>query len=319
MTDSLRTRFHGTFLGLAIGDALGWPVEFLSLQQIRQLYGPHGITDLVGDQTFLIGTFTDDTQMTIALAEGLLAAPPDDGDAQMAAVAKRFVAWSTSPENNRAPGNTCMAACRNLSDGADWRSSGVPRSKGCGTAMRSAPVGLLYHRDFETMTARAVDSSNMTHGHPCALAGGLATAAAVSLALDGTPPIDLVTRVAELCEPLSGEAAGAIRKVLDVLDLPADEAMKALGEGWVAEEAVALALSSFVATPNDYTATIRRAANIEGDSDSVACIAGAISGAYNGEDAIPSRWSEVIEKRDRLVELADALYDGWFAVQGTRA
>lgn len=311
--DDLRSRYHGTFLGLAIGDALGWPVEFLSLHQIRQFYGPHGITDLVGNKAFLIGTFTDDTQMSIALAEGLLAAPYDDSEAQMAAVAKRFVAWSTSPENNRAPGNTCMAACRNLADGADWRTSGVGRSKGCGTAMRSAPIGLLYHRDVANLTARAIDSSRMTHGHPCALAGGLATAAAVSLALDGTPPVALVEQVAALCEPVSNETAAAIRRVLGVAHQPADQAMAALGEGWVAEEAVALALSSFLATPTDYAATIRRAANIGGDSDSVACIAGAISGAYNGVEAIDAGWREVIEKADYLVELADALYDRWRA------
>ncbi len=313
MSDGLRGRYHGTFLGLAIGDALGWPVEFLSLHQIRQLWGPHGITDLVGDQAFPVGTFTDDTQMSIALAAGLLAAPYHDSDRQMAAIAKQFVAWSTSPENNRAPGNTCMSACRHLADGADWRTSGVARSKGCGTAMRAAPIGLLYHRDFERLTDRAIASSNMTHGHPCALAGGVATAAAVSLALDDTPPVDLVRQVAALCEPVSGEAAATIRKVLDVADRPADQAMAALGEGWVAEEAVALALSSFLATPYDYAATIRRAANIEGDSDSVACIAGAISGAYNGEEAIEPRWREVIEQGEYLIELADRLYERWLA------
>ena len=317
MTDELRSRYHGTFLGLAIGDALGWPVEFLSLHQIRQLWGPHGITDLVEDQHFLIGTFTDDTQMTIALAEGLLASPYDDAEAQMVTIAKRFVAWSTSPENNRAPGNTCMTACRNLADGATWRTSCVTGSKGCGTTMRSAPLGLLYHRDFERLVDRAVKASRITHGHPCALAGGVATAAAVSLALDHTPPTELVLRVAGLVEPVSAAAAAHIRRVLDVAELPADEAMAKLGEGWVAEEAAALALSSFLAHPDDYEATIRRAVNTEGDSDSIGCIAGAISGAYNGEEAIPARWRKVIEKREHLLYLANALYDGWRTAQGT--
>lgn len=301
-------KYQGCFLGLAIGDALGLPTEFLSLAQIHQAYGPTGVEDLMGCHGFPPGTFTDDTQMSIALAEALLAADGSDLDTQMQAVARRFVAWAGSPENNRAPGNTCMSACRRLAEGASWRESGVAGSKGCGTAMRTAPIGLLYHRDQTTMLRVAIASSQITHGHPCALAGGVATALAVSLALDNTPPLAILETVVEVCQPISTEFAAHVARVPALLGTSPAAAMVELGEAWVAEEAIACALYCFLRTPDDYRATVLCGANSEGDSDSIACIAGAISGAYNGLDAVPVEWRERVEHGELLRDLATRLY-----------
>ena len=83
--------------------------------------------------------------------------------------------------------------------------------------------------------------------------------------------------------------------------------MAYIGEGWVVEEAVLLALYCFSKSPDDFLTTIRRGANTQGDSDSIACIAGGISGAYLGIRALPAEWVERIEKSNHLAEVAQRL------------
>src|SRR5688572_16232851 len=139
-----RTQAEAILFGLALGDALGYPTEFLRLNEgIRPRYGYQGIQEPPDP-----ALYTDDTQMTIALTEGLLDAGLDaDLDAQMNAVAKRFIEWKDSPENNRAPGNTCLIGVRRYESGISWRESGVAGSKGCGSAMRVATIGYFYQHD----------------------------------------------------------------------------------------------------------------------------------------------------------------------------
>ncbi|MCC7494563.1 MAG: ADP-ribosylglycohydrolase family protein [Fimbriimonadaceae bacterium] len=311
----LLDRYQGCLLGLAIGDALGAPVEFLSLAQIRQHYGPEGITDLVAMRHFAAGTYTDDTQMSIALAEGLLDCPAGDLSTQMAAVARRFVAWSSSPENNRAPGNTCLRACSNLARGIPWQQAGVAGSKGCGTAMRAAPVGLRYHRDAARLQEVAVESSRITHGHRAALAAAAAVAAVVSAALDDATPEQLDEVALTTGAPGSPEVEQRLRQIPTVLDLDPPAAFEVLGEAWVAEEALACGLYCVLRTPDDYRATVLAGANSTGDSDTIACIAGAISGARLGSAAIPAAWRQQVENRELLLDLATRLHQAWQADQ----
>jgi len=302
-------RYVGCILGLAVGDALGFPTEFVSLAEIRDRHGRDGITDFVSYHRFPLGTFTDDTQMSCALAEALLESRGADLETVMAAVTRRFVAWSVAPDNNRAPGMSCLSGCRALAAGVPWRTSGVPDSKGCGSAMRSAPIGLLHHGDLGAIVELGQATSLPTHGHPCALAGSVATAAAVSLALADTEPMALFEGVMATVEPISAEFARHLARVPDALTLESDQALALLGEGWVAEEAVAAALYCFLASPRDYRRTVLRAANSNGDSDSLACIAGAVSGAYNGLEAIPEHWRQGVEKSDYLHDLGRRLFD----------
>jgi len=247
--------------------------------------------------------------MTIALTEGLLDAGLDaDLDLQMNTVGNRFVEWLHSPENYRAPGNTCKIGARRFESGIHWRESGVASSKGCGSAMRVATIGYMYQHDEAKLKEVAHASGIITHGHPAAIAASIAAAYLVKLALDGVSPNKYMKLVLDFTDGISDEFDHAILRVGHVLGLGSQEqALKHIGEGWVGEEAVALALYCILKYPDDYVACMRRGANTDGDSDSIACIAGGIMGARLGLDAIPTDWHERCEKRDYLIDLANRM------------
>ncbi len=290
-----RERHRGCILGLAIGDALGMPTEFLTLEDIRRRFGPQGVHGFEAGQ-WRAGCFTDDTQMTLALAEAILAAGRDASvDEVMAEVTVEFVHWMKEPPGaHRAPGNTCLTGCRNLAAGVPWRQAGVADSKGCGSAMRAAPIGLAWPGDYARVCEVAIAQSLATHGHPAAL--------------EGEEPEAMLDRVIAPTGDISDEFVAQLAVVREVLHAREDEAWRQLGRGWVAEEAVAGALYCFLRSPNDCRATVLRAANTDRDSDSLACIAGAISGAHNGIDAIPEEWRDRVERVGYLTDVAHRLY-----------
>jgi ADP-ribosylglycohydrolase len=315
-------------LGLAVGDALGFPCEFRSRRAILETFGPAGVTDFVGlmDPAWPAvpmivakhhppGTFSDDTQMSIAVARALVDAGSEDLETLMRAMSARFVEWSRSDDNDRAPGSTCMSGCRALGRGAPWREAGVADSKGAGAPMRAVPIGLRYAREPERLREVARASSLPTHGHPTALAASEAVALMVALALEQRPPEEIHARLMDACEgDGDAELRALLARVPDFVGEPPERALVsgALGEAWIAEEAVATALYCFWRTPSDFEATVITAANTDGDSDTIATIAGGVSGAFNSETAIPARFREHVEARDLLVSLADALFEGAF-------
>lgn len=295
--------------GAAIGDALGWPVEFTSLEDIKAQYGPAGIEDLPDP-----ALITDDTQMTIALANGLLdAGVSADLDTRMQAVGRRFAEWrrlQDDPQYSRAPGTASMAGSARFAAGASWYESGGLDSKGCGAAMRVAPIGYLYQWDPEQLDAVARSTAMITHRHPTAIASAVGAAAAVRFALDGVQVTDLVRAVYEATLGISDEFSDTLLKVGHVGGWVDEEAaMRHIGAGWVGDQAVALALYCVMRYPDDYVGCIRRGANLTGDSDSVASIAGGISAARLGMEAIPAEWRDRIEWRDLLLDLARRLGD----------
>lgn len=315
-----RSQFLGSIVGLAVGDALGYPAEFRSRAQLLREVGPQGITGFLRlkdprfSRPFMTGpdhppgTFTDDTQMTLAVAEALLSHDRSGRDALMQEMGRRFVEWHRSPDNNRAPGATCGRGCENLEQGVPWRKAGVADSKGCGSAMRAAPLGLFYE-DLDEVESVARDSSLPTHGHPSALESSAAAALLVALALRGEPPARMYEEVMRRCGGRSPDFDACFSRVPEVLNRPPEEVLTkdVLGEGWVAEEAVASALYCFWRHPDDYRAAVLEAVNTDGDSDSLATIAGSISGARLGLGAIPSEWAQGVERSAYLHEVGARL------------
>lgn len=335
-------RFYGAIYGLACGDALGAPTEFKSVAEIHRKFGGKGIQDL--KQT--TGRFTDDTQMTVALAEGLwdawktFAADPcsttteerkarlADTDFIMPLIAKRFAEWSGSDKNDRAPGTTCMSACARLRQGVDWKHAGVKESKGCGAAMRVAPLGLVYN-DMETLARVSRASARSTHASRVAEQAAHVAALAVHLLAIGFNPKYLLGTLIATVQPYGLDSE--FERLLDGVELaviatlhgtvtPEEVQTKGserwrLGEAWTADEAVACALYCFLlahARDEGYVETVRYGANTKGDSDSIACIAGGFAGTHWGihEDkkGVPVEWIGYVEDGQALGHLAHRLF-----------
>ena len=307
---AVRDRFQGCMLGLAIGDALGYPTEFLSLSAIRARFGRDGVTDFASAGSLPPGSYSDDTQMSLAVARGLASASNclDDAEQVIGSICREFVVWldTEALADPRAPGNTCLTGCRALKRGLPWREAGVRESKGCGAAMRTAPIGLVYHQRPELLREVANGASACTHAHPTGVAAGIATAWLTALALAGDID-DMVGKLLEFVGDVSDEFNDKMRQVQTVLGREPDDAFAVLGEGWIGEEAVAGALYCFLRSPDDFAATVRAGANTQGDSDSIACIAGALSGAYNGITRIPEPWVQGVERTKVLADMARRL------------
>ncbi|MFF7687528.1 ADP-ribosylglycohydrolase family protein [Streptomyces syringium] len=325
----------GALIGLAIGDALGFPTEFNDVRSILAKCGPWRRMELPRP-----AFVTDDTQMTLAVGRGLRAAlerGPLSPPGLAGPLREEFVAWWRSPDNNRAPGRTCLTACALLAaDDRPWQQASVTGSKGCGANMRVAPVGLVPGLTGEERAGAAQLQSGLTHGHPTALAASDLTAHVVRLLARGTEPgrltgllrayaTDNRTRYHEHwlgdlwrythdTGPESFIARGwdECLGVLDKLEAalrspdPESDPCLATGAGWIAEEALATALLCFLLFPDEPLTAVRRAACTSGDSDSIACLTGAFAGAYLGAGAWPQEWAERIEYRDELLALGAA-------------
>lgn len=338
-------RAAACLFGLAYGDAMGKPTEFLPYQEIETAFRPDGPRELPPGDPVLV---TDDTQMTLCVAESLAAALGDAPHARLtpapfeAALRRSFIAWAASPENNRAPGMTCLRAVGGLADGLPWTRATIAGSKGCGANMRVAPVGLVPGLPNRTRAAAAQFQAALTHGHPTALAASELTAFAVHWLATGLDPDDLLPRLIEHCETqrtvyyadwLDGlwQRPGATtpedfiargwdecRAALDRVAAALPDAARwrrtdpcpATGAGWIAEEALATGLFCFLLFRDDPVAALGRAAASSGDSDSLACLAGAFAGAAQGPDAWPAPWRTRIEYSARLSRFG-ALWDSW--------
>jgi ADP-ribosylglycohydrolase len=324
----------GCLIGMALGDALGAETEFLNVAGILQRFPPRGPQQPKGNPARV----TDDTQMALAVGDALLAAPrPYSSDTLSTELIRTFTAWYDDPENNRAPGNTCLTACEELLDGKTWVEASQVSSKGCGANMRVMPVGLLKV-DAATRAGIAQLQAAITHGHPTGLAASDLTAFVIADLGNGGKADGLAERVRQYAEsqrtiyhaewlgdlwqrafmmPTAqayiehgwSECLGVLDRLdtaLVKMDRTTDPCL-ATGAGWIAEEAFATALLCFLMFPDDPVGVIQRAAVSSGDSDSIACIAGSFAGAYHGINAWPPDWVERIEYHDHLLKIAEGL------------
>ncbi|MEU6147425.1 ADP-ribosylglycohydrolase family protein [Streptomyces sp. NPDC047081] len=327
----------GALIGLALGDALGFPTEFNDVPSILAKCGPWRQMRLAEP-----AIVSDDTQMTLAVGKGLRTAM-DRGvlapEGMAEAVRKEFVAWNRSPDNNRAPGNTCLRACALLENpDLPWQHASQIDSKGCGANMRVAPVGLVQGLSDEQRSGAAQLQAALTHGHPTALAASDLTAHAVRLLAEGAEPGNLLVSLAAYAdenrshyshrwlgdlwtrsqdgtpEEFISRGWDECRAILDRLGNaalsvdPETDPCLATGAGWIAEEAFATGLLCFLLFPDEPVTAIRRAACTSGDSDSIACLTGAFAGAHVGAEAWPTDWADRIEYRGDLLTLG-ALWD----------
>jgi ADP-ribosylglycohydrolase len=327
-------RIYGSLIGGAVGDALGAEIEFDSIEEIRERYGTEGVTSYTTDDG--VGHITDDTQMTLFTAEGLIRADnrfADRGLCNVPAVIyrsylrwlltqegdRRLVPWDEFGHNEpsgwlltqrdlwvrRAPGNTCLIALRSGSMGTPERP--INDSKGCGGVMRVAPIGLVTAQPF----ALAVEAAAITHTHPTGYLAAGAFAAIIGGIARGNelPAAAGSARDQTRTEDGSDETLRSIDAALDLAastPLPTPEAVESLGGGWVAEEALAIALYCAL-TAADFRHGVLAAVNHSGDSDSTGSMCGNLLGAGLGVDAVPAEWVDALAEDTNVRQVASDL------------
>lgn len=375
-------RMLGVTYGLAYGDALGRPTEFITGKTLAALGSP--FRPAVGLTTSARGIVTDDTQMSLAVGRAAL------GSADPNYLTNRFVAefirWYKDPKSrdgNRAPGGTCLSACAGLLRGQSWLIATRTDSKGNGANMRVAPLALRTDWTYPQLSAAAQLQAAITHGHATALAAADLTAVAVRMLLEGVakpgqtlldhllayaydqrsvyhgdhlgqlweggsfntspfigwPQGDLLSKTGRLWENDPSWPIGAVVRtplnprrhraaptspqefiergwdkvidsILGIYDAPRrpkQDPCDVAGQGWVAEEALTVALHTLLCFPDDPTNALRRAAFTNGDSDSIASITGALAGAAYGRRYFPHGWIENLEYRREIDSLTARL------------
>ena len=330
------SRYRGCLLAGACGDALGAPVEFWRRSEIIKRFGDPGITDYLGAYGH-VGAITDDTQMTLFTAEGLLAAKAQKAtsnfDVHRQVGASALQRWLITQgersaltesaqtgvsdllaepalHHRRAPGNTCLSALRGITVLGE---RAVNDSKGCGGVMRMAPVGLfgachgLEARETFTL---GKELAWLTHGHPSGYLTGGVLALLIQRLVEGSSLEEGLTLSLALLagEDDHQETRDALQQAwrLAGTATPYADAITALGEGWVAEEALAIAVYCALVA-DDVRHGVVLAVNHDGDSDSTGAIAGNLLGAMHGEAVIPDSWLAELELRETIAGVGEAL------------
>jgi ADP-ribosylglycohydrolase len=314
-----RDRYRGCLLGVAIGDALGRPAEGMRAEAVAERFGRlRDFRPWRGWTSGPVGTVTDDTQLTKLVAESLvdrLRVDPED-------LARRLVAWLPQ---GRGMGVATRRAVEQLAAGVSWAVSGED-SDGNGAAMRVAPVGLAYSTDLDLLRRSAVLSSLPTHTGRTGLVGTVAQAHAVARLvhqrtgrLDPEEFLDGAVRVvSDLHDPGVVERAplgrrvtisGLFDRLAGLRGCEPAEAFADLYNGALITESLPAAWWCFLASPEEPERVIETAVAGGRDADTVAALAGALVGAYNGESALPSRWLDDLEYAEELRALADRLLE----------
>ena len=344
----MRDKVRGSLFGGAVGDALGYPVEFLRSREIFKRYGEKGICEyrLENGQALI----SDDTQMSLFTACGLLygdtryrmrgmgapmetyiyAACLDWLSTQRGGEPEEKVSWLCNVPalySLRAPGNTCLAALGSGQMGTMEKP--FNNRKGCGGVMRVAPVALFCKNTGEKDRIKAIDklgaaAAAITHGHPLGWLPSAALVHVISRLIYGGRTYgqglrDILRECEDTLLDLFGDGEDmqnlfhliALAEKLAENDRPDVENIEKLGGGWVAEETLAIALYCCLRYPDDFDKALIASVNHGGDSDSTGAVAGNIMGAICGYDSIGEKWKAELELKDVILEIADDLTDGY--------
>lgn len=358
ITTKLQNKIRGSLVGGAVGDALGYPVEFMSLSAIRNKYGERGITNFELDERGL-AVVSDDTQMTLFTANGLMFGVTRSNNYGVVAdlpfyVMEAYKEWyqtQTRVEDYnafhtcwirdikelnvcRAPGNTCLSALRDVNNVSN-------NSKGCGGIMRVAPVALYLsseneraarHGDATYFPQESIDKyagecAAITHKHPL---GYMSAALFVDvlyqlLNTEERVTFDMVCQYVESAlstlmnlytSKAEATALGELwyisKRAIELAkkDMEDTEAIRELGEGWVAEETWAIALYCVLKHLDSIEDAIIAAVNHDGDSDSTGSVCGNLMGVIVGYDGIPEKYKTNIELKNVMLAIADDMVHG---------
>ena len=295
--DAIRDRAAGALLGLAVGDAVGTSLEF------RQRDSYPMLTDMIGGGPFRLqsGQWTDDTAMALALADSLYAAPGFDP----ADLMRRFVDWRD--EGTYSCTGSCFdigvttnaALTRWTRTGDPFAGATEPHTAGNGSLMRLAPVAIRFWRERDDLRRVAALQSRTTHGAPEAVSACVAYAELIADAIAGVP-------AHEVLAPRSSDYAGRIGAIM-AGSWRGKGRHEIASSGYVAHSLEAALWS--VARTSDFRSAILLAANLGGDADTTAAIAGQLAGALYGASGIPAEWLARLAWKPRIEGMAFSLLE----------
>ena len=318
-----KDRINGCLLGGAIGDALGYPVEFMKHREITGRYGDDGIKDLQiasGGKSIV----SDDTQMTLFTAEGILLTFEKERITDniylaylrwlltqgynIPVVEEGWLVNDTRMHHRRAPGNSCLTALASGRKGS--LADPINNSKGCGGVMRVAPIGVICPP--EEAFRIGVETASITHGHPAGYYSAGALAMIISLIMHGYSMEDAVKEAIDFLKARDHEK-GTLRCLETAYSLSQEgndvfRDICLIGEGWTGDEALGIGVYCALRFKEDFGQALRAAVNHDGDSDSTGSITGNIMGAICGAGKIPEEWEYKVELRDRIYSLSERLY-----------
>jgi poly(ADP-ribose) glycohydrolase ARH3 len=294
--------FKGSLIGCAVGDALGSEFEGTS-----ELASASGLT--------FSGRWTDDTHMMIGVAESLIENEGFNGEK----MALNFIRhYEEEPWRGYGPGPPQVFKW--IKSGVPWREAsrrlfGGAGSLGNGAAMRAAPIGLLYHDNSTMLRSVVNDSSQITHAHELAKEGAAIEAYAVATSVNTrlshqrqeTHPLDLLGELKRFAK------RDIYRRKFELIEelLPEPSRSKVgtkLGNGVEASESVPAAIYCFLRNIDSFKEALLYSVSLGGDTDTIAAMTGAVSGAYHGFAAIPEQWRSALEQKDYIESLAEKLW-----------
>ena len=297
----LKWRFKNCLLGLAVGDALGMPVEGLSRDQIIKIYGkidnflpsPNGYLSA--------GEWTDDTEQMLVLANSML----ESGCFDPNIFAKKLkLHYVESINLNFRLGPTSKKAIERLLKGYDWTQSGV-YSDTCGAAMRVAPIGLVYHFNPNLVRKYSELSARVTHKGIHAISGAISVALAISYCILDLSDSEIVQRVIKNIKGYSPLLARKIELSYKISEKPVDFAISKLGNSISSLDVVPMAFYCYFSSIS-YKECVLKAVNGGGDTDSIAAIAGALKGARG--EKVPRKWINKINKKEIIIKASLNLF-----------
>ena len=299
---ALKSKFLGALVGTGVGDALGAPFEGW------YWFMPEEIETVAERREVLI--YTDDTHMMIGVAESLIRAGGFNGEDMAQTFIKNY---ELEPFRGYGPGPPRIL--RLIRDGAAWNevAQGLygGGSYGNGSAMRIAPIGVLYHDNLAMIKEVAYKSSQITHAHVLGKEGAALQAYAIALATN-LDPLGAFDRGDFLAKLINYVQEGVYREKLNQIEAILNRPDKTkviieLGNGIEAFNSVPTAIYSFLSQPHSFAQAVLHAISLGGDTDTIGAMTGAISGAYLGIESIPDSWEGKLENRLYIEELASKL------------
>lgn len=314
-------KIRGSLIGGAIGDALGYQIEFKRNIKDKEITKYQDDKGIISDDTTANALLWRETRghlrgIAMPAVRAIYEAYLDWLDTQNNTNNHESFSWIKEiPELNikRAPGNTCLSS---LSSGKMGTiEEPLNNSKGCGGIMRVAPIG-LYVRDSKTAGKVGAESSAITHGHPLGILPCYILSSMLNMIVYNHETIEtaLDKSICQYYDEFNKFNNDDVDYFIELInkakklakeDLSDVEAISKLGEGWVAEETFAIAIYSCLKYPNNFQDAIVCSVNHDGDSDSTGAVTGNIIGAYLGYDEIPSYYKDNVELKDIILELAD--------------